>query len=74
MGYSMRYGEYRFTRWQKYENPKEVVAVELYGHGNGPLAIKNLADSPAYEDRVREMDALLSSELSKYKLQRPGKE
>ncbi|MFV0592970.1 MAG: sulfatase-like hydrolase/transferase [Draconibacterium sp.] len=29
MGYSIRTSKYRFTRWQKYENSKEIVAIEL---------------------------------------------
>ena len=68
MGYSMRYGDFRFTRWQKYENQNEVVAMELYDHSKGPLAVENLANNPAYEHQVDELNELLSTELAKYKL------
>lgn len=66
MGYSMKYKNYRFTRWQTYENPQEIVAYELYDHSNGPLAIKNLAEDPAFEDRLQQMNSILSQELAKY--------
>ena len=71
MGYSMKYGNYRFTRWQKYEYPDEVVAIELYDHTNGPLATINLAENPVYDDKVNEMSALLTEELTNYKLLKP---
>ena len=73
MGYSMKYGNYRFTRWQKYENPDEVVAIELYDHSNGPLATVNLAENQAFDNQVSEMSALLTFELAKYKLLKPEK-
>ena len=71
MGYSLLTGDYRFTRWQKYEDATEVLARELYDHSSGPLATKNLAIDPAYVEEVNELDALLSEELKKYKLNRP---
>ena len=37
MGYSIRTGNYRFTRWQKYENPDEIVAMELYDHSKNKV-------------------------------------
>ncbi|MDW7694741.1 sulfatase [Flammeovirgaceae bacterium SG7u.111] len=75
MGYSMRYKNYRFTRWQKYEDPSDVVALELYDHSNGSdIASANLADDPAYKQTVEELNKLLSEELGKYALLRPDKE
>jgi iduronate 2-sulfatase len=68
MGYSMRTGNYRFTRWQNYENPSEIVAVELYDHSEGKIATVNLAEKPEYKKEVDKLHKLLSSELSKYKL------
>ncbi len=68
MGYSMHYGDYRFTRWQDYENPEDVFALELYDHSSSPLAKTNLAEDPQYQNLVQEMNALLSSELGKYEL------
>jgi arylsulfatase A-like enzyme len=66
MGYSMRYKQYRFTRWQYYEDPEKVVAYELYDHSMDPVAVKNLAEDPAYADTVKELSAILTNELAKY--------
>ena len=66
MGYSMRYKHFRFTRWQHYEDSEKVVAYELYDHGKDALAVKNLAQDPAYADTVAELSAILSKELAKY--------
>jgi iduronate 2-sulfatase len=68
MGYSIRNKDYRYTRWQKYEQPEEVVAVELYDHSKGPLATKNLANETEFKSLLAEMDLRLSSELKKYRL------
>ena len=68
MGYSMKYQNFRFTRWEKYEHPEEIVAFELYDHSQGPLASVNLADDPQYADQLDELNDLLSAELSKYKI------
>jgi iduronate 2-sulfatase len=73
MGYSMRTDNFRYTRWQKYENPKEVVAVELYDHSKGKVATVNLAQKPEYRDEVKKFDQMLTVELSKYKLQKSNK-
>ena len=67
MGYSMKTDKYRFTRWQKYENPEEVVAVELYDHSDTKLAVKNLANEDEYAEKVKELNDLLTRELRKYK-------
>jgi beta-galactosidase len=72
MGYSMRTGNYRFTRWQKYENPSEIVAVELYDHSKGKIAGENLAEKPEYKQEVERLNKLLSAELNKYKLLKPN--
>ncbi len=68
MGYSMRTDKYRYTRWQKYENPNEVVDIELYDHSNGKLAKENLARKPEFKKEVDMLDKQLTKELSKYKL------
>ena len=73
MGYSIRTEQYRYTRWQKYEQPEEVVERELYDHSNGPLAIENLAEEEAYADLVAELDMLMDEELGKYQLRRPAR-
>lgn len=68
MGYSMRTDKYRFTSWQKYEDPNEVVAVELYDHSSeNKTAAKNLANDPRYQQLVEELSIQLREELLKYK-------
>lgn len=68
MGYSMRTEKYRFTSWQKYENPNEVIAVELYDHSAGnKTASVNLANNPAYKNEVEKLSKQLHTELAKYK-------
>ena len=66
MGYSMRYKQYRFTRWQHYEDPEKVVALELYQHSENALAEKNLAEDPAYASTIEELSDILTKELAKY--------
>ena len=68
MGYSIRYENYRFTRWQKYENPQEVVATELYDVSESKAPGANLANKRKYANKLKELNALLSEELSKYKI------
>ncbi len=68
MGYSIRTGKYRFTRWQMYENPNEVMAVELYDHSKSKTAKVNLATKKRYDKTVAGMNRLMDEELSKYKL------
>lgn len=68
MGYSIRTGKYRYTRWQKYESPSMVEERELYDHSEGPLAAKNLADEEIYAPIIAEMDTLLNEALGQYKL------
>ncbi|NND34236.1 MAG: sulfatase [Saprospiraceae bacterium] len=73
MGYSLKSGNLRFTRWQKYENPNEVLAMELYDHSSGPVAIKNLAIDSNYTRDLERMNNLLNQELSKYHRHKPEK-
>jgi iduronate 2-sulfatase len=68
MGYSIRTGKYRFTRWQMYENPNEVVAVELYDHSKSKTAEINLATKKRYGKKISRLDQLMDDELAKYKL------
>jgi len=73
MGYSMRTENWRYTRWQKYENPEEVVAVELYDHSEGKTADRNLAKQKKFRKKVKELDQVLNEELAKYKILRSQK-
>ncbi len=69
MGYSMRTEQYRYTRWVKFKEPgKPIVSQELYDQSKGKLVSKNLALDPTYQDKVKELDELLTIELSKYKV------
>jgi arylsulfatase A-like enzyme len=68
MGYSIRTEKYRYTRWQKYENPNEIVARELYLHSDSRIAKENLALKPDYKKKVEALDDLMNNELGKYKL------
>ncbi len=70
MGYSMRTDKYRYTRWQKYEHPDQIIDRELYDHANGPLAERNLAKDPSFAKMVSELDTKLDAELAKYLLLR----
>ena len=68
MGYSIRTDRYRLTRWQKYEAPEEVIAMELYDHSASKTAGVNLATLKQYEETVEELNRLMNEELSKYRL------
>jgi iduronate 2-sulfatase len=68
MGYSIRTDKFRFTRWQKYEAPEEVVAIELYDHSTGFIAKENLAEQERYAKKVKELNSLMDKELGKYKI------
>lgn len=67
MGYSIRSGKYRFTRWQLYENPDSVVATELYDVSTGPVASKNLAHNTEYRQEVRNLNKIMNTELAKHR-------
>lgn len=67
MGYSMRTEQYRYTRWQAYENGDSIIDRELYDHAQSPLATENLAERQGYESIIEEMDILLDKELAKVK-------
>ncbi len=68
MGYSIRTDTHRYTRWQQYENPDEVAAVELYDQREVKNPWVNLADKPEYQEEVKKLDALMTRELGKYRL------
>ena len=59
MGYSMRTGRYRFTRWQNAKG--EVLAVELYDYHDDPFESVNIAVRPANAQLIarlsRQLDA-----------------
>jgi len=45
IGYSMRYGDYRYTEWRRTRND-ELVSRELYDQSRGTMVRKNLIDEP----------------------------
>jgi len=53
MGYSMRTGRYRLTRWLKPDGSE--VAVELYDHHNDPQENENIASGPRNASVVEEL-------------------
>ncbi len=64
MGYSMRTDTYRFTRWQRQDKTRQVVAIELYKHEDDPLVQNNLARLPEYAATVQKLDSLLDIQWS----------
>ncbi len=69
MGYSMRAGNYRYTRWVLFNSPeKTIVERELYDHSKGEVADKNLASLSAYSQKIEELDDLMTRELGKYEV------
>lgn len=57
MGYSIRSGNWRYTRWQRKDG--KVVARELYDHSRSDLATENVAEMPENEEAVKALDKLL---------------
>lgn len=57
MGYSIRSGNWRYTRWQRKDG--KVVARELYDHSRSDLATKNVAEMPENKETVKALDKLL---------------
>ena len=69
----MRTENWRYTRWQHYENPENIVAVELYDLSKTKLPDKNLANQKRYAPKVAELNELLTAELAKYSILKPEK-
>lgn len=57
MGYSIRSGNWRYTRWQQKDG--KVVARELYDHSQSDVAAKNVAELPENANTVKQLDELL---------------
>lgn len=69
MGYSIRTERYRFTRWEKINDPDEVEAIELYDLHLDPDALVNIADDPENKEIIQQ----LSSEMNKANIGRKSK-
>ena len=52
IGYSMRTQRWRYTEWRDV-NDGEVIARELYDHGNDPLESRNAIGDPANSEIVK---------------------
>ncbi|MFK7768059.1 MAG: sulfatase [Mariniblastus sp.] len=63
MGYSLRSGNWRYTRWQRKNG--EVMARELYDHSKTDLATKNVVELPENENTVKQLDELLNEIVDK---------
>lgn len=57
MGYSIRSGNWRYTRWQRKDG--KVVARELYDHSRSDIATKNVVELPENMNTVKQLDKLL---------------
>lgn len=57
MGYSIRSGNWRYTRWQRKDG--KVVARELYDHSRSDVATKNDVELPENVSTVKQLDELL---------------
>ncbi|WP_461533160.1 sulfatase [Sinomicrobium sp.] len=64
MGYSITDGRYRFTRWQSYKNPKEILDRELYDHEEGRIDLTNLVNSKKHRAIVQRMEKKLNELLT----------
>jgi iduronate 2-sulfatase len=58
MGYSIRSGKWRYTEWVD-RRTGGVMGRELYGHSDGPVAIRNLAGKPEHAETVDELSKML---------------
>ncbi len=67
MGYSIRSGQFRFTRWQLYEKPDSVIASELYDLSKGRIAERNLAEDQEYNSVFQELNKVMDQELDRHK-------
>ena len=57
MGYSIRRGKWRYTRWQRKNG--QVIARELYDHSHSDVATQNVAELAENEDTVKQLDKRL---------------
>ncbi len=62
MGYTIRTGLYRLTKWIERETGK-VRAVELYDYETDPLETINFADDPEYVKIRQSLDSILSKRI-----------
>ncbi|WP_442508124.1 sulfatase [Novipirellula sp. SH528] len=57
MGYSIRSGNWRYTRWQRKNG--ELIARELYDHSQSDVATKNVAELSENANTVKQLDQRL---------------
>lgn len=67
MGYSIRSGPFRYTRWQLYEEPDSVVGSELYDVSKGRRADINLVLDSEYDEEVQRLNQLIDQELARHR-------
>jgi iduronate 2-sulfatase len=70
MGYSIKSGQYRFTRWQLYEKSDSVMATELYDVSESRVATRNLALDSEYESEVQRFNQIMDEELARHKTEK----
>ena len=59
MGYTIRTDRFRYTEWQARNDPKQVLARELYDHETDPRETKNVADEADKANVVRDLSERL---------------
>jgi iduronate 2-sulfatase len=57
-GYTLRTPQWRYTEWDQGHEGRE-----LYDHAKDPLELTNLADKPAYADRIAELSGMLNAAI-----------
>jgi iduronate 2-sulfatase len=61
MGYSIRSGKYRYTRWQR---GGVVEAEELYDHSGGTASRANLAGHRKLAEEVQRLSTRLDDKIA----------
>ena len=62
-GYSIRTDRYRYTEWGE----QGIDGHELYDHTSDPAEMKNLAESEAHRDTIKELSGLLRTRVKEAK-------
>ena len=61
MGYTMRTKRYRFTRWENFDENREIAARELYDYERDPLETVNCADDPEHAGILAELESQMEA-------------
>ena len=61
MGDSIRTARYRFTRWTRTNDPKNLGGLELYDHESDPQENVNIANRPENTELVKRLTIQLTA-------------